>query len=143
MNEVAITPTPESSNTAKILEVIQTVAEKVDSWHIALFVVLSFIIVWTVCRKIQAFKVLPFRANILLIAGCIFALGLAISALIFKAIMSDGGSANDNQFVIGALIGLLGSAITGLAGLGTTLVSDKPEKADEAPNKDTGRVDDN
>ena len=62
------------------------------------------------------------RVNILLIATWIFLVCMGICLLIGKAIASTG----DQQFVVGALIGLLGSRITGLAGLGTTLVTEAP-----------------
>ena len=62
------------------------------------------------------------RVNILVIATWIFMVCIGICFLIGKAI----GATGDQQFVVGALIGLLGSGITGLAGLGTTLVTEAP-----------------
>ncbi len=62
-----------------------------------------------------------FKPNIIVIASFIFFVCVGICVLIFAAIRMED---SDTDFVIGALIGLLGSGITGLAGLGTTLVSD-------------------
>lgn len=77
-------------------------------------------------------KMTPLRLNIIIIALLIAAVGGGILALLFKAIGSaDAGS---NSFIIGALIGLLGSVVTGLASLGTTLINDN--------GKSTGNPDD-
>lgn len=69
-------------------------------------------------------KFAPIRLNILIIATLIFLVCVAIALLIGKAIMQSNGDDSTTAFVIGALIGLLGSGITGLAGLGTTLVNE-------------------
>ena len=66
-------------------------------------------------------KFLPVRINILVIAFLIALVCVGILILICIAMPK----ASENQFVIGALIGLLSSGLTGLAGLGTTLISDK------------------
>ena len=63
------------------------------------------------------------RFNLLFIAALIASLNGGIIFLTFVAI--TGGDADKNQFVIGALIGLLPTGITGLVGLGTTLLNDK------------------
>ena len=60
------------------------------------------------------------RPNILFIASFIFFVCVGICVLIYAAMGMD----SDTDFVIGALIGLLSSGITGLAGLGTTLMSE-------------------
>lgn len=60
------------------------------------------------------------RINILVIALFIALVCAGILIVIALAILKGG----NNQFVIGALIGLLGSGITGLAGLGTTLLTE-------------------
>ena len=61
------------------------------------------------------------RVNILVIAILIAAVCGGILVTIVVTVKSGG---ENNQFIIGALIGLLGSGITGLAGLGTTLLSE-------------------
>ena len=63
----------------------------------------------------------PVRWNLLIIAFLIALLNGGIIGLTFVAI-SKGGS---NQFITGALIGLLPTGITGLVGLGMTLLSEK------------------
>ena len=63
----------------------------------------------------------PLRWNLLIIASLIALLNGGIIFLTFAAI-SKGGS---NQFIIGALIGLLPTGITGLVGLGTTLLNER------------------
>ena len=71
------------------------------------------------------------RPNILIIAGLIFGICIGIVVLIAIAILNTAGDGNDNSttaFVIGALIGLLGAGLTGLAGLGTTLVTEGSAK---------------
>ena len=66
-------------------------------------------------------KVTPLRLNILIVAAFIAAICGGIIYLICIALrQSDDG----NQFIMGALVGLLGAGLTGLAGLGTTLVND-------------------
>ena len=44
--------------------------------------------------------------------------------IILKALTMEASDASTSAFIIGALIGLLGSGITGLASLGTTLLND-------------------
>lgn len=66
----------------------------------------------------------PLRVNLLLIALLITALNGGIICLCYVAITRDGVS----QFVIGALIGLLPTGITGLVGLGTTLLNENRER---------------
>ena len=64
----------------------------------------------------------PIRLNLLIVAFLIAALNGGIIFLTYIAITNSSGS--DNQFVIGALIGLLPTGITGLVGLGTTLLNE-------------------
>ena len=67
----------------------------------------------------------PLRINILAIAFLIALVCLGIIILLGREL----GNPNANDFVLGALIGLLGTGLTGLAGLGTTLINDvKSEK---------------
>ena len=61
------------------------------------------------------------RLNLIIIAILIAALNGGIIFLAYQAITQEDG----NLFVIGALIGLLPTGITGLVGLGTTLLNDK------------------
>ena len=64
----------------------------------------------------------PIRLNLLLIAGGILFIAIGILNLIpeiLKLKMDDG------PLIIGTLLGLLGSCITGLSGLGTTLMNDR------------------
>ena len=61
------------------------------------------------------------RINILVIAFLIAAVCGGILVTIVMTVKSGG---ENNQFIVGALIGLLGSGITGLAGLGTTLLTE-------------------
>ena len=82
----------------------------------------------------------PLRLNILLIAGAITFIGWQIVELIKftmtpqiiegaeKAALPGGGN---SDFIIGALIGLLGSPLTGLASLGTTLVNEGRSNKDD------------
>ena len=65
----------------------------------------------------------PIRLNLLIIAALIAALNVGIIVLTYIAITAE--NAKDNQFIIGALIGLLPTGITGLVGLGTTLLNEK------------------
>ena len=65
----------------------------------------------------------PVRLNLLIIALMITALNLGIMFLCYKAITGKDVS----EFVIGALIGLLPTGITGLVGLGTTLLNENRE----------------
>lgn len=64
----------------------------------------------------------PIRLNLLLIAGGVLLIAITILNLIpqILAMGLDGG-----PLIIGTLIGLLGSCITGLSGLGTTLMNDR------------------
>ena len=92
--------------------------------------------------KVGRIEVLPVRANILLIASFLFVVSVAIVFLIGGALMKNGAPSGDEKFIIGTLIGLLGSGITGLAGLGTTLVSDsvgsvRPDDSDEPKNENS------
>ena len=66
-------------------------------------------------------KFTPIRINILVIAFLIAAVCFGILVTIVMTVRAGG---EGNQFIIGALIGLLGSGITGLAGLGTTLLTE-------------------
>ena len=79
------------------------------------------------CPKLKFAEIRP---NILIIAGLIFLVCMGIVALIGIAILNattgKAGDSSTTAFVIGALIGLLGAGLTGLAGLGTTLVTEKP-----------------
>ena len=65
----------------------------------------------------------PIRWNLLIIALLIAALNGGIIFLTYTAITQSGEA--DNQFVTGALIGLLPVGITGLVGLGTTLLNER------------------
>ena len=65
----------------------------------------------------------PIRGNLMIIAFLIAALNGGIVYLAYAAI--TGSVAGSNQFIIGALIGLLPTGITGLVGLGTTLLNEK------------------
>ena len=76
-------------------------------------------------------KVTPLRLNIIIIAALVAGVGGGILALLFKAIGNDDDGSN--SFIIGALIGLLGSVVTGLASLGTTLINDNGKSKE---NKD-------
>lgn len=78
----------------------------------------------------------PFRLNLIIIAGFIAIICIGIMVLIGKAMASLMGDSSTGAFVLGALIGLLGSGITGLTSLGTTLLNDsksdgKNSKSDE------------
>lgn len=66
----------------------------------------------------------PFRLNLIIIAALITGVCAGIMILIGKSIASLSGDTSTGAFVIGALIGLLGSGITGLTSLGTTLLND-------------------
>ena len=65
----------------------------------------------------------PIRVNLMIIAFLIAALNGGIMYLAYVAITGSG--AGNNQFIIGALIGLLPTGITGLVGLGMTLLNEK------------------
>ena len=65
-------------------------------------------------------KTTPVRLNILIIAFFIALICLGIIILLWRELSNP----NANEFVLGAMIGLLGTGLTGLAGLGTTLISD-------------------
>ena len=65
----------------------------------------------------------PIRMNLMIIAVLIAALNGGIICLAYTAITGPG--AGSNQFIIGALIGLLPTGITGLVGLGMTLLNEK------------------
>lgn len=66
-------------------------------------------------------KMTPIRVNLLIIAGLIAAICIALIFVLIKALDSP----DNNSFIIGAIIGLIGGGITGLASLGTTLLNDK------------------
>ena len=71
----------------------------------------------------------PVRLNLLLIALLIAALNGGIMWLCYTAITTlDGNSGKESTFILGALIGLLPTGITGLVGLGTTLLNDSQQK---------------
>ena len=65
----------------------------------------------------------PVRLNLLIIALLIAALNGGVMFLCYKAITGEDVS----EFVVGALIGLLPTGITGLVGLGTTLLNENRE----------------
>ena len=65
----------------------------------------------------------PLRWSLLIIAGLIALLNGGIIWLTYTALTQSVGG--NNQFVIGALIGLLPTGITGLVGLGTTLLNER------------------
>ena len=67
----------------------------------------------------------PIRLNLLLIAAGILAIALGILNLIPNILEMD---IDDGPLIIGTLLGLLGSCITGLSGLGTTLMNDSSSK---------------
>ena len=63
----------------------------------------------------------PIRWNLIVIAALIAALSGSITFLTYTAIQTKG---DNNQFIVGALIGLLPTGIAALAGLGTTLMNE-------------------
>ena len=65
----------------------------------------------------------PLRWNLLIVAALIAVLNGGIIWLTYTALTQSVGG--NNQFVIGALIGLLPTGITGLVGLGTTLLNER------------------
>ena len=68
----------------------------------------------------------PIRWNLIIIAFFIALLNGGIMYLTYVAInATSNGEAGNNQFIIGALIGLLPTGITGLVGLGTTLLNER------------------
>ena len=69
--------------------------------------------------------VTPIRLNVLLIAAGILTIGLGILVLIPRILEMK---IDDGPLIIGTLLGLLGSCITGLSGLGTTLMNDSSTK---------------
>ena len=74
----------------------------------------------------------PFRLNLIIIAGFIAGISGGIIFLISKAMMSINDDSSTGAFIIGALIGLLGSGITGLTSLGTTLLNDSKSNRQNA-----------
>ena len=93
-------------------------------------------LVW-IAVKTEKLEVATLRPNLLIIAGLIAFLSSGIVVLIAITVTSSpesvaGKEAADNNFIVGALIGLLGSGLTGLSALGTTL-------ANENDKADTGR----
>ena len=67
----------------------------------------------------------PLRMNLIIVAVLIAILNAGIMGLTYVAITQDEN--NDNQFIVGALIGLLPTGITGLVGLGTTLLNERSQ----------------
>lgn len=70
----------------------------------------------------------PFRLNLIIIAVLITGVCVGIIVLIGKAmtlLSGEGGDSTTGAFIVGAFIGLLGSGITGLTSLGTTLLNDR------------------
>ena len=63
----------------------------------------------------------PIRWNLIIIATMIAGLSGGIIFLTYAAIKQEG----ENQFITGALIGLLPTGITGLVGLGTTMLTER------------------
>ena len=63
--------------------------------------------------------------NLIIVAVLIAILNAGIMGLTYVAITQDEN--NDNQFIVGALIGLLPTGITGLVGLGTTLLNERSQ----------------
>ncbi len=85
----------------------------------------SVVVKYPLAKEGREESFMRFRWNILIIAGLVFLLGVGIIVTLLLTIL-QGGSGND--FVVGALIGLLGTeAIT--SSRRTTLLSDlsKPE----------------
>ena len=74
----------------------------------------------------------PFRLNLIIIAAFIAGISGGIIFLISKAMTSLGDDSSTGAFMIGALIGLLGSGITGLASLGTTLLTDSKSNKNDS-----------
>ena len=73
----------------------------------------------------RQYWITPIRLNLLIIALFIAALNAGIMVLCGIAIASlSSENGNASTFVLGALIGLLPTGITGLVGLGTTLLND-------------------
>ena len=66
-------------------------------------------------------KMTPIRVNLLAIAGLIALICFGLICVLIRALDSP----DNNSFIIGAIIGLIGGGITGLASLGTTLLNDK------------------
>ena len=62
----------------------------------------------------------PLRWNLLFIAALIAGLNIGLIYLTYTAITRGG----DNQFITGALIGLLPTGIAGLVGISTTLLNE-------------------
>ena len=82
--------------------------------------------IWGYAKKpFRNIVVTPIRLNLLLIAAGILAIGLGILNLIPRILEMN---IDDGPLVIGMLLGLLGSCITGLSGLGTTLMNDSSTK---------------
>lgn len=73
----------------------------------------------------RSIDITPIRLNLLLIAAGILAIALGILNLIPNILEMD---IDDGPLIIGTLLGLLGSCITGLSGLGTTLMNDSSSK---------------
>ena len=67
----------------------------------------------------------PFRLNLIVIASFITVICVGILLLIGRAVTTLSGDSSTGAFVTGALIGFLGSGITGLTSLGTTLLNDR------------------
>ncbi len=83
----------------------------------------------------------PFRLNWIIIATLIGGICGGIIFIILMALTIEASDASMSAFIIGALIGLLGSRITGLASLGSTLLNGtksnqwdpKPESSMQRP----------
>ena len=67
----------------------------------------------------------PLRWNLIIIAALIASLNGGLMYLTYVVI--TGGEVSENQFIIGALIGLLPTGIAGLVGLGTTMISERSQ----------------
>ena len=66
----------------------------------------------------------PIRLNLIVIAALIALLNAGIMYLAYVAITQEDVS----EFIVGALIGLLPVGITGLVGLGTTLLNENRDR---------------
>ena len=78
-----------------------------------------------ITKPFGSIEMTPIRLNLLLIAAGILAIAIGILKLIPVILEMDS---RDGPLIIGTLIGLLGGCITGLSGLGTTLMNDGGKK---------------
>ena len=69
-------------------------------------------------------KMSTVRINILVIAAFIALICVGILILIGALLLGGNEKVEKAEFIVGALVGLLSSGITGLAGLGTTLINE-------------------